>query len=788
MSLAEQGKYGRGRTLAIRRWLVYSLAGLFAFLILAVLYIWVQRYALLETALRNQLSARGIDAELRIEHADWTRAVVRDLKLRDGSEIFFSSDRIVVDYQWRDAIRGRVNYVEIHKPHARATLDASGRIQDTWYLKQIRNSGDASGMDLPARGIVVRHGRFDITSPYGRVTGTVSGDFKSMDDVTADMDLEPSNMSFGDFSATLSGSAKFTLSPDVNQGTSRIEPDIVIGDWRYGDFSGERVQLAGQADVVRSDSGVTMSGDISANSRAMDFGYLRLDSGTAGWSGTLEMQDRNGGGTVLDGFWQGQFTGVTVMDDERRRNMAEAVTMYKALSVSPIVRNFAETLTLDIQNLMVDGEVSTKAHVSKSGADTVVSLDGPLTWSSGNRRLTLEQGTDMPFYTFDPVGKIITLDFNGNFDGRHAVSFESGKLVMGPQTGDSRTGLGNFRIQGFNSIVQTAGIWRRTLPDRRSVRLAPVRASVDYVNLDHDRRLTVSGAIDYDGEIPGGYVKGLNMQGQLDLDLTGPTKVGYAPTRGTRISIDEFQSVAGWHGRNIGFDLRDTKELYVQNPDGSGVLGVEVSRGTAEFVRIGTPQKINLGYGKASVIADINARGQNWRMDGQDVVMTSDTVPGPGTRMEAEELSLTVNMQKGDRLQFSLETSGAAAKTQLVDAHDFRITGGGTATDYTFNYADGRVKFPAAQWPVLPVSGSVRFADGQWSGDAVTFLPLAETSPINVVYMFRDRQGTARVDIVDLPFHPSALQPQHLIPALQGRVADVRGRASAQIDLIFGAG
>jgi len=131
-------------------------------------------------------------------------------------------------------------------------------------------------------------------------------------------------------------------------------------------------------------------------------------------------------------------------------------------------------------------------------------------------------------------------------------------------------------------------------------------------------------------------------------------------------------------------------------------------------------------------------------------------------------------------------------KTQLVTAENLAIDASGSPDTFTLNYTPGlenlgQVKFIGEALPQLPMTGIVYYADGAFTGKARTNLPFSADTPIDVTYRFQDGAGTADVDILELRFTPDGLQPQSLVKALRGKIADVSGLVSAQIKLAFAA-
>jgi hypothetical protein len=74
------------------------------------------------------------------------------------------------------------------------------------------------------------------------------------------------------------------------------------------------------------------------------------------------------------------------------------------------------------------------------------------------------------------------------------------------------------------------------------------------------------------------------------------------------------------------------------------------------------------------------------------------------------------------------------------------------------------------------------------SGRAIAPMPNTKNTPINIDYRSEEGIGSAHISIPKVVFTPRGLQPQYLIPALRGKLAEVSGEASAEFDFLFGGG
>ena len=207
-----------------------------------------------------------------------------------------------------------------------------------------------------------------------------------------------------------------------------------------------------------------------------------------------------------------------------------------------------------------------------------------------------------------------------------------------------------------------------------------------------------------------------------------------------------------------------------------------------------TAENLDLTFQNMNVSGELTGGAQNWDVLGQTVTIESEDMPGPGTVITTPEARIQVERPTAKApIQFYMAAPQATAKTQLVNATNIRIEAAGTPSAYTLNYSPGinsagRVKFAGDAIPKLPITGAVSFEGGAFTGTATTTLPMADDTPIDISYNFKDGAGTANVDVPELRFTPKGLQPQYLVSALRGKIAEVEGLVQAKIKLGFAAG
>lgn len=177
-----------------RRWtfwraLRWILATLLLLIIIAAAYAWQNRYAFLESAIEDVLAEQGLDAQLSINSIKKKSANLADITIDENGQRVFSAKTLSLDYQWREALKGRVNRIELSDAQLSVTVDEKGKIIDGWMPA----SNPDSEVVLPPQGIHLKDTGVKIKSPYGLVTAKGNVSFLSSEDVKADFVVDPSS-------------------------------------------------------------------------------------------------------------------------------------------------------------------------------------------------------------------------------------------------------------------------------------------------------------------------------------------------------------------------------------------------------------------------------------------------------------------------------------------------------------------------------------------------------------------------------------------------------------------
>ncbi len=764
----------RARRVFRRIFLILLLFALVAALL--ILWVWTQRLSIVENEIKNQLEARGIDAELSLTELGEFGAGAENVIIKENGKTIIGADSVRIDYIWRDALEGKFERLTIDGVTVDLDIDAKGRPQ----LAMLDNRGESKdGLTLPPGGIIITNGSGRIGTPYGTAQAEFEGAFFSEQNFNLSAKLEPADFAYGDLSANISGPVKIKRAGP----NPEFETDLSIPSWAYKELSGRGGRLSGAGVLSVTETGAEITGDFEALFEEFSGKAVGSDDGRLKWDGTIVIPRQSGGVLRAGGDWQAGLNNLAMDDPARRRALSERIALYEALSKAPVAEDFARPVERAVDDLLKSGDVSGQGRIEKTDDVTQIYMDGDIIWENARRKLTATAIGDTPLYDYKRDREDIDLSFNADFKTGLPLQIKQGRLTVRSTNGRNIKG-----VKSFTGILSLPRDWTGQTADGQSANISRTTATIDYSKTDRSRRLTLSGPIGFEGNIPGGYVTGLSARGRLDMDMQNGTRIFFTPSGDQKITMDSFTTQAPWIARNVSFNLAETAEpVFVRRP-GGGVLTASLSDLSSDLISTEGPRSLRLSYGAADIKADIDDGLQNWDVKGRDVVMTSDNMPSADTRMTAPAADMTVKLQRGLTPKFTVAAPVADVQTEAIDGKGLAVRASGTTDKFRVNYENGDVDFIAADLPRFDMTGYIEYENNVWAGMADTVLPFGPETPVDVKYRFENGRGYADVDIPEMIFSPRGLQPQMFITPLRGKIADVRGRSSAKLHLEFAPG
>lgn len=772
---------------SVWRW---GLWALFVLLILAFIlaaFIWLNRYSLLEDAAEDLLLEQGIKAELSIHSISKTQAVLKNISLSDmasdDSAAFFKAEKITADYEWREAMEGRFEKIILSKPQAKFTLDESGKIIDGWLPP--KSEGDGGEVVLPPKGIIIEGGTFTLGSPFGDAAAQVDAIFFAQDNFTAKLDIAPTQFSYRDW--RLAGGGQLDI--ELKEENPKLDIDVKFSALEHPVIDASELHISGDMIPEISGEHIKVTGDLDFDFGSLTTAQIMAGAGDFKWTGQVERDPAREHALGLSGTWSSTVSDLVLPDPARRKTLAQTLSLSETLLKAPIAQNFSDELTRKMTSLLERSNIEAAGQIDLNTQGLAVSLSGPAFMRGDKTTLRMEQTDWAPVYNFSRADEELRLAFHAALTEPAGLTFREADLVAPSLNGWQLDG-----ISRFSADISTLETWQGRGLEGRGARLAPFKAETVYKGGEGPRNLMLSGGVDYDGSVPGGYVTGLTTSGRMMMDLSGNAmSVTFKPDNDAPILISKVETATEWRGEDVYATLLSDKPIFRRNGSASK-MSAELS--DVSFIAIDSTNTKNLGmtFEAMNVSGELEGESQSWDILGQGAKILSEDVPGPGTVITTPEARIQVQRENTQSpMQFYMAAPKADVKTQLVKATGIRIEAAGQPDKYMLRYSPGeakkgRVKFTGDALPSLPMTGVVNYEGGAFAGTARTTLPLSDDTPIDITYRFQDGAGTADVDIPELRFLPKGLQPQYLVSSLRGKIAEVEGMVQAKIKLAFASG
>lgn len=742
---------------------------------LAAAWAWSNRYELIERQAITYFDSLGIQADLKIRSANGKTADIRDIALAYDDKPFLQVERLQAAYRWRDLLNGKVERLDFTGLDATITVDETGAIIDGW-----RPPSTGESAAFPARGIGITEASILLQTPYGDVPVKGNATLASPETFNIDGTLKP-----------------FTVSRDAARLSAQEGPFSITG--RPASYSVSlpltQLTLIHPSGTLKNTQ-LALEGSVQKDTGLID-GTAHVKGGSfsthAGLIGQITDFAMNGqwDGAQFTATVETQLSALRVTDRARREDLSRTLSLANVLYDVPVAMNFAPALVTPIVELLTQSDISASLSVFVTDTQRRVDLRRPMVIKTDQTEAIIAPVDSDPFYHY-------TTD-----QGDYALAMQASlsrpvPLTLAPLRVRIRSTDG-FNIGGIadaSGRLQTRSNWRAQTQDGRPARIGPLSVGFNYVApLDAASRLTLRGAANYDGDIPGGYVQGLNAGGTLSaLSQDNRTQVDFKPN--SLIKIARLETTSDWIIEDFEGTLKPATPLYRRAATGDATLRTALvdarfsaSRAATDLVDAAT---LELQLARADLIGDIKSDTQGWDIGFTDLALQSETFPIAGTDLAMPAGDLNVGLSSDGRSTFRLTAPSTTLITPAYAVREMAVEAAGTAEQYELTYKNGRVKvltqgngsFPV---PVLPISGVLLFNAGQFTGTAQTSLPRASNTPIDITYRMVDGRGDADVKIRGLRFQPGGLQPQDLAPTLRGKVAQVDGSINADLNIAFGA-
>jgi hypothetical protein len=781
-------KAPRSRARKIWTWIGYAVLFLVFVLVIAFLILWDRRYSIAERYVQTLLQDQGIETSLSIETLTREAIVLNDVTLtyRNEVEPFFKAKRVEADFILKEALNGKMKRLRFVEADAAITLGENFQITDGWLPPQ--ESGSTGGVSIPENGLFLEDVNFSLTTPYGSPDIALTAAIRETDQFEATVLISPTALNYEAWQAE--GSARLDLTVKGN----RKDIDALV---RIDRLSGTGLNL--------TDATLEVTGPLEANTtlpidlNTLDLHYEGTVAGTAEkiktegfnfetsrfvWSGNVTRNTASKIPIGLNGQLDLSTQAFSFTESTRAREVAETLTLSDALSKTPIAQHFAPSVTRSIEQLIERPSFDASVDVLLNEVGGVVSLRRPLNILRNQNELSLEAASSEPLYAWSRQQEQIELRFDASLIQPVSMALQDTAITANSDNGWQLQG-----ISAFEALVKTAQTWR-VEAEGEAARLAPFKGKLDYNVGETYRRLFVDGSVDFDGRLPGGYVRDFKTKGRVDLTLPPAGQsglfMGFRPSQ-PRITIDTLLTDTDWRLDNVAFDLVNADRIFVL--DGNDAT-IQSKLKNLSFEALNSVENQNLSMtlqtAKADGLLDTTTLSQNWDLNFKNAQILSDTIPVAQTQIDIPAGYLSV--QRAEDIQFDFNTPSLDMSVPQGSVKDLKLSANGTLDNYTAVHSEGVFSSKLAEIPDWPLTGEVTFKDNRFDGRSTVLIPEAKNTPLTIDYQYGEGKGEAHIVLESLIFTQNGLQPQILVPAFAGKIAAVEGEVSADLNLRYTSG
>lgn len=772
-------KKPKSRVRKILRAVLWGLLVLAVLIVIALALIWHNRTRLMEGQIRKLMAKQGYDVALDIQKLSTNRAIITDISVSKKGDVFFKSERAIIDYDYGKRMAQRI---ELVRPYINVAFDTKGKITSRWMPP---SSGNGEAIILPPDGLIIDRAvvdwqlMLDADTTLGAGQANITADIKTNTDWNANISGAQNHLS----TAALSGNFENDIFIETNDGKSfdifgSVDIENLNTDLLFlSGFKSKRLNSQFKLNYTLDDKieNSVLSGwyhakikDLFLQDYAVGAADIKVDDMT-----------RRGDGQI-SANWQISAKAAQISNDAMRKGLADRLTSHSALAQTPIAQYFTGTIYSKAERLLSGFELEGNGTYIAGKSGYKIGLDKPLRLSAEGQKVEVTRNKD-GFITYNKGKSEIQVGADIDWSGTQALKLTDFSLGAHSKNG--------ARIDAVNSIesqVDSIGTWRLH-SDGEDVRLAPF--GIDFAYKDQGsniRNVRIGGGIDYDGPVPGGSVKGLKADGAMDLRMHGQNfTLGYRPAG--PLSIAGYTNPSGWMIRDLEFTMAPQENLLTTTAS-ARIMRTVLKDVGAQIIDPQNKRHLDAQFKRLDIETNFANAPQHWQIGVSDTDIKSEDFPAPGTHIISKNAMLNVYQKQSGDMTFDLLSPHTQVATNNAKIRNLHIGLTGSPDDIALNYKAGSVTMVGGAVPVLPMHGTARLKAGELTGHAITNLPKTKNTPIDIHYRSKDGQGSAKILIPKIIFDPRGLQPQQLIPVLRGKLAEVTGETSAEFDFVFGGG
>ena len=745
---------------------------------IALAYIWHNRTSLVESQIRKLMAKQGYDVTLDITKFSKSQAVATNIIVGKGGDVFFKTERAIVDYDFSKRTAKRI---ELVRPYIKAEFDSKGNITSGWMRPK---SDSSQKLLLPPDGLVITDGIIDWqmmlseTSQMGAGQAYLDADIITATHWSTNISSQKTSFNF----SLLKAEIKHDVFIETKDGKlfdifGSMDAENLIAYLTRGQasqFDKLNTQFKFNFTPTDGQNIPVFSGWMNANLGGLATGDYEIGKADI----KLSEISSNQKGEIFAN-WQMDAAHVQISDTQNRDALADRLTSYSAMTNTPIAQYFTQGLYDKAVRLLGGFDIDGRGSYASIDGGYTLKLDAPLSLKAPGQKIVFTQKDD-EFLDYNMGKKQLAFGADIQWTGQQALNLTDFNLLAKSANGVKIDGLHTMKTR-----IRSQQTWRLQR-DGENIRLAPFDIDFTYAAQGRNTRVGIDGGVDYDGPVPGGSVVGLMADGKMDLRLSGADfTLGYTPAK--PLSIAAFTGPSGWTTKALTFTMEPQADILRKTSHAS-VMRTTLKNVSTQIIGPEDERHLDARFEKLDVRTDFTTSPQHWRIGVKGADIRSEDFPAPGTHITAPDAKLNVFQTQSGAMTFDLASPYTYVATDNAVIENLNISLSGSPDDIALKYKAGSVTMVGGAVPVLPMHGTARLKSGELTGRAVTNLPRTTDTPIDIHYRSKDGQGSAKILIPKIIFDPRELQPQHLVPVLRGKLAEVSGEASAEFDFIFGGG
>ncbi|WP_017932171.1 intermembrane phospholipid transport protein YdbH family protein [Robiginitomaculum antarcticum] len=793
-----------------RRWarrIGAALLILIVILFIGIVVLILNRRAVVESLITRTLSGRGYDSSLQLESYSGKHAVIKNIRLSQDGEVFFTADHLRAEFDFTELQAGRVERIELKGAVIELEIDEAGKIISRWLPPPNPNS-----TGLPVGSAVLTKSKINIASPYGRLPLSGNAELLKNGTIAADLDLAKTDITGAQllpgFQATVAGGVDLVIDKgNVKINAARLRFDTI----KYHESEGRDVNVTATGALrLPNETGAAtpqFTGEAGFDAARLQLGGADIENVSATVNGRIDMDESGGldfegrGSAALASLTHPEFTvkggalsydGIAQFDEvaglilhgqldfdsvesgltdpARARALAETMTLSATLSAVPVTQQFSGALTDDVATLLQGSAAKMRVDIALTGEMRRLDIVQPLTLKRGAKSLTVSALNDHPAYLRQDSE--LTLAVALTLRGARPLNLDK-LIIKGPAT----DGWLWDNVRSVSAALRTGSEWQGALG-----RLSPLSTTIEY-SAENGGQLRVGGQLEYDGPLVDGVdVRGLHYKGGLSIN---DGAIILSPS--TPVTAERLTTSLDWQLRDIRLTLPGAQRITSQRGN-VRTVSIAATDLSAQVVNTKTDQQAEVTAAALQLDGKMAGANQNWSAALEQLAVSSDTLPAADTRAKAATLTATLSKSAAAPWQYAVDSPALSVRLKPVTVTQLPLSIKGTGGDMTLDYDGGKVALDDSNLPAVPLTGQARIKDGVITGEASTVLPRATAYPINAAYRYHDGRGEVNIDVPRFVFTERGLQPADLVPALKGKITGVQGLASAKARIEYIAG